>query len=462
MRRALTRRVMTYMAAASLLTTPPLWAQHREPVTLKAAYEAALGFDATFLASRHELESTRQQIPQARAALLPNVGISASVSRVDGYREFANGLSQEVRVPIDYTSPQASLTMRAPLFNAESRSRLKQAISSVDAAEELFRARHDDLVNRLVDAYLQVLSAIEAHRLTLTEIDSLTGQALRSRQRFQRGEGTLTEVARAESALELAKARVLEATDALAVSRQALKRVTGVDATLLTRPPRDFVVPPLLPDRQQDWMELALRQNPVVRSREHELTISRFGIERARAGHLPRMDMVASISQGRNESPTNVNQTTSQRSLGVQFSVPLYAGGAVQASIRQATADRDRAEQALRNERESVLLDVERYYRLVSTAPSRIEALQRVVKSSEIELMGATRSQENGVGTLADVLDARTRLSSALRELYQAQLDVLAGRLRLMISAGMQASTVIDELSRMLAETAETPGVSQS
>lgn len=451
------RWVRTCLAAACLLSLPPLGAQTAPPLTLKAAYDAALAFDAQYLASTHELESARQQIPQARALLLPNVGLTASASRVDGYREFANSLSQEVRVPLDYASPNASLTMRTPVFNAESRSRFNQAVKSVDAAEELFRARHDDLVNRVVDTYLQVLAAIDTHRLASAEVESLTGQARRSRQRLQRGEGTLTEVARAESALELSKSRVIEAFDALAVSRQALKRLIGVDARRLTRPGADFVPFALLPERQQDWMEMALRQNPLVRSREHELAVAAFGIDRARAGHLPRLDMVASISQGRNESPTNVNQTTSQRSVGVQLSVPIYAGGGVQAAVRQAMADRDRAEQALRNEREAVMLDIERYYRQAVTAPTRIEALSRVVKSSEIELKGALRAQEGGIGTLADVLDARTRLSSALRDLGQARLDFLEGRVRLMITAGMKTVAVLDELSQWMPEVADVP-----
>lgn len=168
--------------------------------------------------------------------------------------------------------------------------------------------------------------------------------------------------------------------------------------------------------------------------------------------------MVASISQGRNESPTNVNQTTSQRSVGLQLSVPIYAGGGVQAAVKQAMADRDRAEQALRNEREAVMLDVERFYRQATTAPTRIDALSRAVKSGEVEVKGAMRAQEGGIGTLADVLDARTRLSSALRDLGQARLDYLESRLRLMTTAGMKTAAVLDELSQWMPEATDIPG----
>jgi outer membrane protein TolC len=166
-------------------------------LTLAEAYEAALGYDAQFLASRHELASARLDVPIARALLMPSASFSASTSRVEGQREFANSLSQEVKVPLDYTSPSASLSFRAPLFNYDALSRTRQAYSAVDAAEQTFKARQTDLVNRLTSVYLQTAGAIDDRRLAEWEVQALRGQLERSRQRQSRGEGTLTEVARA-------------------------------------------------------------------------------------------------------------------------------------------------------------------------------------------------------------------------------------------------------------------------
>lgn len=423
-------------------------------LTLAEAYQAALQYDAQWQASRHELESAKQDIPIARASLLPSVSFNASTSHVEGQREFANSLSQEVRVPLDYNSPQASLSMRAPVFNYEALSRTRQAYSAVEGAREIYKARQSDLVTRLVSVYLQMAGAIEDKRLAEWEVQALQGQLDRSRQRQERGEGTLTEVARAESALDLAKAKSLEAADLVLVASRALRRVTGQDADRIFKPDLAFQPTALYPERLQDWMDLALSQSPMIRARELAVVTALRGIDRARSGHMPRLDVVASVSQSRSDSPTNVNQTSMLRSLGVQLSVPIYAGGGVDASVHQSVAERDRAQENARVEREAVLLDIERFYRAATSAPEKIQAYQRAVQSSQTELRGATRAQELGMGTLASVLDARTRYNTALRDLGQARLSYLDSRLRLMTTAGMAPEQVLADIARVL--TVET------
>ena len=421
-------------------------------LTLAEAYEAALGYDAQFLASRHELASARLDVPIARALLMPSASFSASTSRVEGQREFANSLSQEVKVPLDYTSPSASLSFRAPLFNYDALSRTRQAYSAVDAAEQTFKARQTDLVNRLTSVYLQTAGAIDDRRLAEWEVQALRGQLERSRQRQSRGEGTLTEVARTEAALELARAKALEASDNVLVANRALRRVTGLQADRLFKPTAAFKPRPLEPERLQDWMDMALRQNPALRSRELNVVTALRGVDRARAGHMPRLDLVASLSQSRNESPTNVNQTSTLRSLGLQLNVPLFNGGGVDAGVRQSLAERDKAEENVRADREAVLLDVERFYRAVTSAPDKIQAYERAVQSSQTELRGATRSQELGLGTVGDVLEARTRYNTALRDLSQARLTYLDSRLRLLSAAGVAPELALEDIAQVLTE----------
>jgi protease secretion system outer membrane protein len=167
---------------------------------------------------------------------------------------------------------------------------------------------------------------------------------------------------------------------------------------------------------------------------------------------MPRLDLVASLSQSRNESPTNVNQTSTLRSLGLQLNVPLFNGGGVDAGVRQSLAERDKAEENARADREAVLLDVERFYRAVTSAPDKIQAYERAVQSSQTELRGATRSQELGLGTVGDVLEARTRYNTALRDLSQARLTYLDSRLRLLSAAGVAPELALEDIAQVLTE----------
>lgn len=429
-----------------------LTAAAADALTLPEAWRAALGHDAQYQASRHELEVARQDLPISRAGLLPTVSFSASTSKVNGEREFANSLSQEVKLPLDYTSPQATLQMRAPLFNFDALSRTRQAYVAVESAEQTFLSRQADLAFRLIGAYLQVVAASDDQRLATWEVQALQGQLERQRRRHEQGEGTLTEIARTEAALDGARIRALDAGVAVAVASRALRRVTGVEADRLSRPGSGLQAQALPTDQLQVWFDRALQHNPLLKSRALNITVALRAVDRARSGHMPRMDFVASASQSRNESPTNVNQTSTLRSLGVQLSVPIYSGGGVEATVRQALAERDRAEELLRAEREAVLLDVEKFFRQAASAAQKLQAHQRAVQSSEVELRGATRSQELGLGTVAEVLDARTRLNAAQRDLAQARLAYLDSRAKLLLASGEAPDTVLDDLSRILTD----------
>jgi len=448
---ALTARLGLALSLLTLAATPSL------ALSLPEAWRAALGYDAAYQASRHELAAARQDLPISRAALLPSVGLSASTSKVTGRREFANSLSQEVEVPLDYTAPSASLQLRAPLFSYDAISRARQAYVSVEAAEQSFVARQADLATRLLAAYLQVVAASDEHRQTTWEVQALSSQLERQRRRQQQGEGTLTEIARTEAALHGARVRQIDSELAVSVSVRGLRRITGVDADRLSRPGDGFAPGPLPLERLQDWYDRALASNPVLKARELAITVALRAVDRAKSGHMPRMDFVASISQSRNESPTNVNQTSTLRSLGVQLSVPIYSGGGVEATIRQALAERDRAEETLRAERDAVLLDVERFYRAAAGAPAKLQAYQRALESSQIELRGATRALDLGMGTVSEVLDAQTRLNAATRDLAQARLTYLESRYRLMLAAGDSPESVLEDLARVMTDELSLP-----
>lgn len=417
---------------------------------LAAAWDAARRHDAQYRSAALELESTRQARPIARASLRPSVALQVSDANVTGTREFSNSLNQEVRVPVDYRSPQASLQLRAPVLNYEGLARVRQADAQVEGAEAIYEARGQDLADRVGSAYLQALLANEGVLVAEAEIASSEAQLERARQRLLRGEGTRTEVAQAQGTLELAQVKRLEALDQVELARRSLRRLTGLEPAQLRRLPDDFTAGPPEPMRLQDWLDMAERQNPTLRARRFNLEVARQGIERSRAGHMPRLDLVAGVSSSRNESISSLNQSQTLRSIGVQLSLPLYSGGGVEASVRQSLFDRDRAEEDLRNEREAVQVDLQRYFQSVVNGGTRIEAHRRVVASAQTALEGMTRALAAGLGTQADVLDAQSRRYAAERDLAQARYDTLAARMRLMLLAGVPAAEVVNDVGRLL------------
>ncbi|WP_374434458.1 TolC family outer membrane protein [Inhella sp.] len=435
------------MAVAAWLALSPA----AQAMSFGEAFTAARQNDAQYRAAGHELEANRLAVPVARAALMPNVSINASQQEVEGWRKSRNANNQDMRLRLEYTSPQASVGMRMPIINRELGLRVEQAGAQAEYAEYQYQLRGNDLVDRLANAYLTVL-LVEQTKLHVDKlVEALAQQVAQAQQRLARGEGTRVEVARGQAELDLAKVRVLETDDQVLLARRQLQRLTGQPLTQALQMPAAVDPPPLEPQGLFAWLELANRQNPALKAREQSLEVAKLGVKRNRAAHLPRLDLVASYSQNENESVSNLGQSTTQRAIGVQLNIPIYSGGGVEASVRQAVADRSRAEEEIRLERENVEIEVQRQYQLTQNGVERIKAQERAVASAELAVTGMRRALEGGVGTTGDLADALSRSYAAQRELAQARIDYLLARTRLMLSAGFGMSEVAQELDRLLA-----------
>ena len=424
-------------------------------MTFAQAWDAARAYDAQFQAAGHELASSQYAIPIARSALLPNVSLTASTSESTGTREFPNALNQQVRTRLDYAAPQSSLTIRLPIFNREAHSRLSQAHAQAELAQYVYRVRGLDLVDRLALAYIQVLLAQEGRQLADAQWQAQSVQLAQFQQRLLRGEGTRVETAQAQAALEVLRVRLTEADDQLELVRRQLRRVTGLPTPALPTLGADFQPTALAAEGLFEWLQLAVRQSPSLQAREQAVVAARIGVQRNFAGHFPRLDLVASATKSQNESTSNLNQTTSLRSLALQLSVPIFSGGGIDASVKQAVADQSRVEEEVRVERETIEVEVQRYYQATMTGRARWDALRGAVEAAELAQFGMTRALQAGLATGNDVSEAQTRVFAARRELAQARLDYLVARTRLMIQAGMPAADVVADLDRaLLAPTA--------
>lgn len=437
---------LAFAFAATTLACGPAHA-----FTLAEAFEAARANDAQYRAAAFELEATRQGVPIARSALLPQISLNLSSNDVNGTREFPNALNQEVTTRVEYMAPASSLSLRAPIVNFEGLGRLRQARAQTVVAEHTYRARGLALVDRLGTAYIQALLVRAAVNLSEREVAATQSQLNRAEQRLLRGEGTRTEVAQAVSALELARYRQVDSRDQLDIALVRLRRLTGQDFNWLRELPADYRPTPLLLASLEEWRSLADDQNPNVQARRETVQVARAGVKRNLAGHLPRLDMVASMTRNRNESLNNLNQSSALRSIGLQLSVPLYSGGGVDASVRQAEAQQAQTEEEYRSERDNVFIEIERLFMAVQHGSNRIDAAVKVVDANQIALTGTSRALDAGLATGTDVLDSQSRLFTAFRDLAQARYEYLIARMRLMALAGMSMHGVVDDIDRLLA-----------
>ncbi len=421
-----------------------------QAMSFSQALDAARSNDATYRAAALEYDAAQFGVPIARAQLLPVVSLNANEANVTGSRRFPNAQNQEVRLPLDYNTPQASLNLRMPLFNFDAISNFRLAQAQTDVAEAVFRTQGMDLVERLATAYMQTLLAEDVRRLAEAQVKAYEIQAGQTERRLLRGEGTRVQVAQAQATLDVARARLLETLDQVEVARLRLERLTGVPRASVDVLALVHAATPLFPDRLGDWLEMAVRQSSTLQARERNREVAKQATRRQQAGHLPRLDLVASVSRNENDSTNNIGQSSALRSVGVQLSVPLFNGGGVRAGVQRALVQQAVVEEEVRTEREAIEVDVQRHFMAVLNGEKKVVAFARAVESTALAVQGSRRALETGLGTNSELAEAQSVFSAATRDLAQARIDTLLSRARLMMRAGMPIQEVAQEIDRVL------------
>ena len=173
-------------------------------------------------------------------------------------------------------------------------------------------------------------------------------------------------------------------------------------------------------------------------------------MKKAQAGHFPTLDAVAQWSNSGSENITRINSRYENKSIGLQLNVPIYSGGYVNSTIRQAVAEQTRAEESLEALRRDVGVRVHREYRGVSEGVMRVRALEQAVRSTEQMMKSTQMSLKAGSRTQLDVLNAQQQLFTTQKDLSKARYDTLINGLKLKASVGALSETDIDEVNGLL------------
>jgi protease secretion system outer membrane protein len=411
---------------------------------LMQAYEAALSNDAIFRAAVHENEAGQQFKVIGRASLLPVLSGTYSTNYVDGER---TSLAQPTQ-HLTYRNESAVLQLRQPVVNFESFARYKQGQAQTSAADAQFVTRNQDLIVRLAAAYMDARFAEDQLALTSAQMSSFAEQRFTNERLFEKGEGTRTEMLETQARFDLAEAQVIEARDNLTNARNVLASIVGEEIRLVNPLLDEFRAKPMLPVSFEEWKEIALEQNPEIVSQRHAVEVARQEINKQRAGHAPRIDLVASINKSKSDNIIFFGLDTFTRSVGVQVNVPIYAGGMVDAMTTQAVSNHERTKAELDSRTDQVLIELRRQFNLNISSLRRIDALVSSVSSRSVLLEATRKSAVGGTRNNIDILNAQQQFFEARLDLMQARYNYLLSYLRLRKAAGTVDIRNLQEVAR--------------
>lgn len=434
--RALTR--LLALGAGLLMACGSLHAQ-----SLQQLYEAARGYDATYLAARAQADSAEFRYEQVKALDRPTVNLTASATR------------SETDTPVVGRSSgndgDVQISALQPLFNRTNDAIIEQAERAFAASKTELEAAEQDLILRVTQAYFDVLAAQNALETTRANKTAIAEQLASAKRNFEVGTATITDTREAQARFDLATAQEIVAENTLRNARIALDQLIGrsdVEPRPLELPVQ---LPPLEERSLEQWVSEA-DNAPAVRQARLAYDVAQLETERARAGHLPTVDLVGGVGSSRTTArrATSLEGTTHQAQIGVQLNLPLFAGYSIQNRVKETLALEESSRNQLAATRRAIDQATRQAYFAVQSGEATVRALEAAEASNQLALEATQLGYKVGVRVNLDVLNAQTQLFTTRRDLQRARYDVIVNALRLRQAAGVLDAQDIAAVNRLL------------
>lgn len=410
--------------------------------TIETALSQAYQNNPQLNAQRASVRATDENVPQALAGYRPRISVTGSggVQYNDTKTSTTVGNATVTTQSNNTFYPRGvGATATQTLFNGfQTGNRTRQAESQVAAARETLRTVEQAVLLDAVTAYMNLLRDTAILDLQRRNVEVIQEQLRQTRDRFNVGEVTRTDVAQAESRVAAAQSQMLQAQSNYVTSRAIYRRVIGVEpGKLAPGTPVDRLSPRTLP--------LAVAQgqaeNPSVSAAEYGVDVAALQVKVSEGALYPVVTVQGSVQQNF-EPSANVERQFTAAAIG-QITVPIYQGGSEYSLIRQSkeTVGQRRLELAVN--RDQARANVVQAWGQLDAAKAQIEATRAQVTAAEIALNGVREEARVGQRTTLDVLNAQQELVNARVALVTAQRDRVVASYTLLSATGRLSAAVL-------------------
>nr|WP_232367503.1 TolC family outer membrane protein [Altererythrobacter lutimaris] len=414
------------LAALSALAGTPAQAE-----TLREALAKAYLSNPSLQASRAEQRATDEEVPIQRANGLPNVGVTGN------HIEFLK-LS-----PNSFNAPKRRLQigpdLSVPLYSGgATRNAIKAAKERVSAGQAGLRGTESNIFSQVVAAYMDVLRTEALVALSKNQVEVLSVNLEATRDRFEIGELTRTDIAQSESRLALAQSDLQNARANLIGAREDYLRLVGNAPSNLEAPPPL----PGLPETVGESVVIALENNPDLIAAKERAEAAGYDSEVAGAGRLPTVGAFGNYDYtdyfGTLGGPiaSNFSQTERTANVGVQITIPIFQGGQPAARQRQAFARESAALENVVATQRLVIDNTRSAYAAWQASTAVIASSEAAVAAAELSLEGVRAENSIGNRSILDVLNAEQELLSARAQLITSQRNAYVSGFALLANMG--------------------------
>jgi outer membrane protein len=415
--------------------------------SLAQLVEAARGYDAAYKSAQSQYQANLAKAEQAKALLRPSAGLDSTV-RESNFDSLKTAVADA-----NYGTRDLTLSASQPLYRPANRASYEQGIKQLILAEALLKTAEQELVIRVSQAYFEVLTAQESLAFVKAQKSAVAEQLAAAKRNFEVGTSTITDTREAQARFDLVTAQEIAADNDLRVKKLALDQSVGTaNAQPLPLQMGANLDAAAMGDAET-WVQQALAQSPGIEQARIGLEVAQLEIEKAKAGHLPTLDLRASYIGTRYRNGNVIATSRTDNNLAVvelKFNLPLYAGSATQNRIQETVALEEKSRNDLEGAKRAVAQATRAAYFGVQSGLGQVKALEAAETSSQSALDANKLGYQVGVRINIDVLNSQSQLFQTKRDLAKARYDVLLGQLKLRQAAGVLKVDDVQRISALL------------
>ena len=372
-------------------------------------YQMALENDPRLKAAQATFNADKEIETQNKAALLPDVSLSANTTRIDS----------ETR---DYTNTGYTVSLSQPIFDASSWFTFKQGKVLSEQAAVQFEAEQQDLIFRTVEAYLEALRASSALATAKAQERAIERRLEQVNAEVEVGQIAYSPaVPEAQASYDNARVARIVAEGDLDNSYEALERLTAERFATVSTLREDYPTKAPTPSDAAPWVAKAHANNLSLRIANLSTESSRRAAQAARAGHYPTLSIAASHDY---DDGNSLNDSSSEtNSVGLTLSLPIYAGGTTSSRSRELTQRLVASQQNQEDTLREVTQSTRSLLRDLRTGALSVAALKQSILSSQSALEATEEGYSEGIRNVVDVLQAEQQLYAAQQNYTNARFD---------------------------------------
>lgn len=435
-------------------------------LSLPRAWRLALKYNHRYRAAVKSRKAASTLRAQGRAKLLPHIRAGYSFFHITGQRQQSTPLGRTITRPLGYNSKSFYVRLEQPLLDFGRYSDYQWYLARANKGQADWRVARYELAMRLVKRWVNVLSAHAKLALQQELVNSLAEQAEAQQALYEHGVGRITEVRQTGSRLKTARAQLAKYKADLRVARYSLQMLTGPLSERIKIPTPNPTIQTLPFKPLTEWQQRARTNNPRINARQTARKVARAAIDRYTRSQWPRVHLVASWRWAASGDLSTLGQRSTTYAVGLQLTIPIFAGGLSSAQAAQSRAELHQASYELEATIQGVQTRIAKFYQNVRNAIDRIQALRVSVKAGKLAFKATRIGYKYGTKDNLDVLQARDELFQGRANLARARLDLLRFYTRLRLTAGGNPAAIFRQVNTLffsdLAQTQLGAGASRN